>query len=781
MQGGETEIEEEEFTWTSNKKNVADVNADGKVTALSPGTATITATAADGTGKKATVTVYVSTQVTTVNVNAPSSKIGAGTSMSLTASVAPESATIKAVEWSLGEIKYPYGMPDSLAMVKNPVSIGARNGKLTVHKDVPAGTQITVKATATDWSGKASSCAITVCPAVTGVVLMKGDEEVPKGLTDLDVSSPDPTFSLTAKCSPEGSLQDVSWKSSNEAIASVSDGVVTLHKAGTCNITATSLDGSNKSASVKLTITQSGVVLTGPSEVAAGKNITLTATGPKVSWKIDSIDYANGFDPESANVKNPITVSNGKVTVNAKVPVGTAFTVKAESTADNSKYADQRITVTEKTANSVAISYKETDYTGKKLGIDRSIFEDSSQMIELTSRVIDNKENTDNLSQNVTWTTGNAKVATIDSVGDNKVTVKIIAAGTAVIKATAADGSGKSGSVTLNVANLASTLTIKSANNNSETDNIYAGKTLQFAVDTIYPARTADKKVTWSAEPAYPDGFDAATTFVKIKTPVSITAAGRLTVNAAVPANTKITVKATTADGGYVDSNEITVTVKKLAGRVDIYEIDDTVSANNLSGKKLGIDRDTVNAETGNTKTLRAVLYDGTTASASMKGVGQDVTWTSSDAQIAEVTANTDEGTATVTAHKAGTAVITAIAGDGSKKSARVTINVASLVSGITITGADTIQPGKSVTYTASVTPARAADKSLTWTVAVNTDSLTDEAKSAYGRLKNPITISNGKLTVNKSVPAGVKIAITAESKDGSYVKGEKTVEVAAQ
>ena len=61
------------MTWSSSAESVATVDANGKVTAVSAGNATITATAADGSGKSATCTV-------TVTENKPST--GGGTVIS---------------------------------------------------------------------------------------------------------------------------------------------------------------------------------------------------------------------------------------------------------------------------------------------------------------------------------------------------------------------------------------------------------------------------------------------------------------------------------------------------------------------------------------------------------------------------------------------------------------------------------------------------------------------------------------------------------------------------
>ena len=119
---------------------------------------------------------------------------------------------------------------------------------------------------------------------------------------------------------------------------------------------------------------------------------------------------------------------------------------------------------------------------------------------------------------------------------------------------------------------------------------------------------------------------------------------------------------------------------------------------------------------------------------------------------------------------------------DGSKKTASLTINIVNLVDTVTISGSSTIQAGKNITYTRVVSPVRASDKSVNWSVsAALPPTLTEEQMTAYNNLKNPITIAtNGKLTVNRAVPVGTTITIKAESKDGSLVKAIKMVTVSA-
>ncbi|NBD25684.1 Ig-like domain-containing protein, partial [Paenibacillus glycinis] len=98
-----TDATNKDVTWSSDKTQVATVNATGQVTAVAPGTATITVTTLDG-GFKATaeVTVKAATvAVTGVTLDKSEFTMTVGDApVALTATVAPTDATNKDVTWS---------------------------------------------------------------------------------------------------------------------------------------------------------------------------------------------------------------------------------------------------------------------------------------------------------------------------------------------------------------------------------------------------------------------------------------------------------------------------------------------------------------------------------------------------------------------------------------------------------------------------------------------------------------------------------------------------------
>ncbi|MDR1131341.1 MAG: Ig-like domain-containing protein [Oscillospiraceae bacterium] len=85
--------------WTSSNPGVAEVSADGVVTGIKAGTATITATTVDG-AKKDTCSVTVTQPVLGVSLDAATITLAKGKTQKLIAAVSPADATDKSLTWS---------------------------------------------------------------------------------------------------------------------------------------------------------------------------------------------------------------------------------------------------------------------------------------------------------------------------------------------------------------------------------------------------------------------------------------------------------------------------------------------------------------------------------------------------------------------------------------------------------------------------------------------------------------------------------------------------------
>ena len=183
--------------------------------------------------------------VTSVTLNKTTAELEVGKTLTLTATVAPSNATNKALTWSSSNT--------SVATVDG-------NGKVTA---VAAG-NATITAKAKDGSNKSATCAITVKAAtviVTSVTLNKTTAELEVGKT----------LTLTATVAPSNATnKTLEWSSSNKSIATVDgNGKVTAVAAGKATITAKSKDGSNKSATCVVTVTDSSK----PTDISKYTNI----------------------------------------------------------------------------------------------------------------------------------------------------------------------------------------------------------------------------------------------------------------------------------------------------------------------------------------------------------------------------------------------------------------------------------------------------------------------------------------------------------------------------
>ena len=234
-------------TWKSSNTKVVTVNSAGRLTAVGNGSATITATAKDGSKKTATckVTVKIPTVVKVSRVSLNKNDLALtskGQSYQLSASVAPSNASNKSVKWTSGNPK---------------VATVSSSGKVTAV----ANGNTTITATAADGSGKKDICAVTVNipkpadPTPTPTPSVVKVSSVSLNPSSLSLTKKGQTARLSATVSPSNATnKSINWSSSNNNVATVSNGVVTAVGNGSATITATAADGSGKRASCSVTV-----------------------------------------------------------------------------------------------------------------------------------------------------------------------------------------------------------------------------------------------------------------------------------------------------------------------------------------------------------------------------------------------------------------------------------------------------------------------------------------------------------------------------------------------
>ena len=301
-------VSDKSVEWTSDHPEIATVDkATGEVEAkaISETKATITATSKLDPSVKGSCEVTVTPiAVTSVTVSPKTMALSAnGATGTITATVLPDNATDKAVNWTIQQ-------------EGNVVTV--ENGVVTPHD---AGTAV-VTATSVSNPEKFDSCTVTVSTTEVHVSSVSVD---PTTKTLLVGES----FTITPTVLPEEATnKNLTWNSSDTAKAIVENGVVTA-KAVTGNtpvtITATSVDNPEKYASCEVTINpvvaQTVTVSPLTKAMTVGDTATLTAevlpentTDKSVKWStsdatVVSVNEDTGAIEALKASTDPVTIT----------------------------------------------------------------------------------------------------------------------------------------------------------------------------------------------------------------------------------------------------------------------------------------------------------------------------------------------------------------------------------------------------------------------------------------------------------------------------------------
>ena len=258
--------------WSSSDPSVASVDSDGKVRAIKEGNCIIVAKAANGKSAKCKVMV-LPIAVESISLDVTEKSLLLGEEFTLNATVTPENATYKDVEWSSSE--------SSVASVDSDGKVRAiKEGTCTI-------------------SVRSSNNLVAECKVIVRYIEV---ENVRLNLEDKTLEEGE-TFTLTATITPDNATyKDVEWSSSDPSIASVDvDGNVTALKVGECYIYARS---SNKEAQCRVTVKPVSVkevkfakatmkLLIGESMPVEYEVLPSNAIITDIQWKIDDSSIAS--------------------------------------------------------------------------------------------------------------------------------------------------------------------------------------------------------------------------------------------------------------------------------------------------------------------------------------------------------------------------------------------------------------------------------------------------------------------------------------------------------
>ena len=698
------------WEWTSSAPGIAAVSSDGVVTPVDRGTAKITARL--GEYGKESIEVTVKRLVDEMYLEPKETELWIGgtddeRSLEIAVKGKPENADIP--DWSVS------GFDNRL------VSCDEADGKIKITaRDLVGKTKLTVGPVEKRFNIAPAECSIEISRHVGSVSLAPAT-----GTVYVD----EEPLVITATVAPaDAKNKKVVWSSFDENIAVVvQDGTVgtdgkvrarvTARKAGNVTITVTT-DDLRKTAECRVTVVDRRVtgVTVSPENLTlnVGDVANLTATVEPANAKNKNVSWSSSA-PGIAAVDQ-----NGNVTA---VKAGTAVITV---TTEEGKYkATSVVTVEDKRVTGVTV-------TPATL----TLYEGSSETLTATVTPADAK------NKKVSWSSSAPGVAAVDQNGN----VTAVKAGTATITVTTEDG-GHQASCKVTVEGKKVTgVTV-----NHQTLTLYEGAS-ETLTATVTPADAKNRNVSWKSSDTSVASVDQSgkVTAVKAGTAtITVTtedggyqATCRVTVNEDRRV-TGVKVSPSTATMYVGDSRTLVATVEPANAEnknVSWTSSDTSVASVDQSGKvtavKAGSATITVTTAEGGHKatcditvqvavtsitlsqTSARLAYGNTlTLTASVKpdaATNKGVTWTSSDPTVATVSSGL------VTARsKTGTAVITATSVDNPNLSASCTVSVVSQivpVSGISVTPYPlNIYLGQTAQLTATVTPANATDKSVTW------------------------------------------------------------------
>ena len=738
------------LSWATSNASIATVDSNGKVTGVAPGTATITVTAKDRNTVKATFTVHVLVPVTGITLDKSSAVLYTNNTagLQLNATLTPSNANAASVSWS-----------------SSNTSVATVNSSGKVVPVAPGTTTITCRSKSD--SNVTATCTITVKQYVTKITLSGSTNEIYQGNT-LQLSSTVAPSNATDK--------SLTWTSSDDAIATVSSsGLVTGVGSGHVVITATANDGSNVSASYELDILLpvTGIVLDQSSAVLYTNNTAGLQLNPSLTPAEASLASVSW---ESSNTSVATVSSSGKV---LPVAPGTV-TITCRSKSDSSVTATCTVTV-KQYVQSISLS---GEFASLAIG----------DTMQLSSTVGPNNATDKSLD----WSSSNNSIATVSSSG----VITGVGGGTAIITATAHDGSGVSASFRIVVVPNPSTPPAVEVTGVSapSTMTVYTVHRTAQINATVSPS-TADQSVIWTSGNENIATIDntgkitmvaAGTTILTVRSAAdphkyanctlrvvqsveTITISGEthieqaggttaLTVtvlptnaeNRAVTWSSSNTSVATVSSSGVVTGvangvAKITATAKDGSGISSYVYV--RVGREPVDVESITLDLTEINAYTNEldgvviTPTVLPEFADNTS-----------VIWSSSDEEVATV-----DSTGRVHFTKPGTTIITCRSVSNSNVTATCTVTVNQYVEQIVVTCSNAILlPGETTQATAAVYPTDATNRSVTWSSS------------------NPAVATVNQSGLVTAVAAG-EAEIIATANDGSDAEGSYLLTVEKQ
>lgn len=410
-----------EVSYTSSSEKIAVVDQNGVVTGVEKGRATITATLETDAGRfRATLPVTVGRRVSSIEMNEDSLTVYASDDPAVAA------LTSQPLPADVRVLVLPLGRSQRLGITALPATASDRSVLLTSDNEeiCTISTNNTLKPAALGECNLILTSEQT--PSVTTVyhlIVVQPITKLTLSLSEKEIFVGGSSQVLVEYAPETATVKQARFSSRNEKVATVDEaGVITGVSKGSATIDVTAADGSNKKASIRVTVQQQpeSIELSDSSlTLNVGKTKRLTA---KV---LPAATSNKGVTWSSSNESVATVSTNG--TIKGIYP-GTC-TITCTSKALPSVSASATVEIRQPVTR---ISFPE-----------KSI----SFNVNTTCQVYWQIEPANATNQAVTFSSNNEDVATVDSKG----LITGHKKGSCTITVKAADGSGKKGSIKVNI------------------------------------------------------------------------------------------------------------------------------------------------------------------------------------------------------------------------------------------------------------------------------------------------------------------------------------------
>ena len=632
----------------------------------------------------------------TISPNVLNLKVGE--SSSLTYNISPSNADIKSTEWS-----------------------SSNTGVVSVDKDgkvsaVGIGTaNVVIKVVGQDNSEASDSIVVNVISqyiSVDSVTLVDANNNTLSNSMNLNIGE-EVTIKFLINPS-NATLKETNWTNSDSSKVSMKDSVgYALIKgievgSSDIEITVKDYDGNVKTDSVKVNVINSNQPVLVSSIALSPTSVTLNPNGTyKFNVTVSPSNATNKGVTWSSNDTNVVSVDqNGNIKA---LKDGTAK-IRVTAQDGSGKYAEASVTVESSKPTNILVTGVSLNASTVKMYVGQSY------------QLIHTIKPSNATNKGVTWSSSNTNVVSVDQNGN----IKTLKDGTAKIRVTAKDGSGKYAEASVTVESSKPTnILVTGVSLNASTVKMYVGQSYQL-IHTIKPSNATNKGVTWSSS----------------NTNVVSVSNGKIVGKSSGKA--RITV--TTNDGRYSAYTDVTVINRPSSNSSSSSKPSSSSSSGSSISSSIDIIKDTIELNKGSEGKLEYKLSQDLTDSI--------IIWKSSNTDVAVVK------NGIVSAISDGEATITAtINGKDIKDTCKVIVRKLDLMGIVFEDESLSISVGKTLKLTLNALPSGADLPSLKWDV----DNIEILSVSDEGVIK-AINVGEAIVTVSSvdgKYSASINIVVT--------------------